>query len=62
MAQSRRARPTNQCVLAFAGGLPIQGGAEFGRGLLRLQIEIDLVQRRERLSGRDNGADLDQTL
>ena len=37
-------------------------GAEFGRGLLRLQIEIDLVERRERLSGSDDGADLDQTL
>jgi hypothetical protein len=30
--------------------------------LLRLQIEIDLVERRERLSGGDDGADLDQTL
>ena len=38
------------------------GGAEFGLGLLGLQLQIDFIQGGERLADIDGLADLDQTL
>jgi hypothetical protein len=66
LVQLRVGRPAFDAGLGAGFAAPLGQnagrGAEFGCGLLRLQIEIDLVQRRDRLSGSDNGADLDQTL
>ena len=38
------------------------GGAEFGLGLLGLQLEVDFIQGGERLADVDGLADLDQAL
>ena len=38
------------------------GGAEFGLGLLGLQLEVDFIQRCQGLADIDGLADLDQTL
>jgi hypothetical protein len=49
------ARFGSACLCEHAGR-----GIEFGVGLVGLQLEIDLVERRQRLPGVDHCADLDE--
>ena len=62
VAQPLARRSLARC---FGGGGLRQhagGGAEFGFRLLGLQLQIDFIERRERLADIDGLADLDQAL
>ena len=53
---------TTRCSSALGLRQHAGGGADLGLGLLGLQLQIGLVERRQRLAGLDGLADLDQPL